>query len=301
MLPNFLIIGAQKAATTWLAKCLGEHPQIFMAPAKEIHYFNHEFDRGIEWYKGYFSDYADQKWIGEATPGYISYPKTPGRIKEVLGSDVKFIATLRHPVDRAYSAYWHYVSRGDIPSEIDFLTAFYHGDQFDITRFGLHDRGAYAAHLERYFQHFPRENFLIFIYEEAMKDKAQMVHDCFTFLGADPQFRPATLTERVNHSRDLKRFHNQALALRENAARTIHKLPPHVREPILNFGRRAFEQFVYNRLPTKNDFVPLTPALRQKLLGDFTDDIQQLEQLLGRDLSIWTQPVTAPEPQSVQL
>lgn len=40
-LPSFLCIGAQKAATSWLWSMLRQHPEIWMPPLKEIHYFDH--------------------------------------------------------------------------------------------------------------------------------------------------------------------------------------------------------------------------------------------------------------------
>jgi hypothetical protein len=293
MLPNFLIIGAQKAATTWLAKCISGHPDLFLTPIKETHFFNHEFDRGLAWYERHFKAWSGQPLVGEATPGYLSYPQTPQRIKEVLGNELKFIISLRHPVNRAYSAYWHYVSRGDIPADIDFRTAFREGESYNLTRLGLYERGAYYTHLSRYLEYFPRENFLIFIYEEAMPTGPQLVSRCLDFLGAEPQFRSATLNERINNSRDLRMLHGQALALKESVANTVNLLPESMRQPILSVGRRAFEQLIFKRLPKKNSYVALTPELRQELLADFMPEIKQLENLLDRDLSLWYAPASS--------
>lgn len=39
-LPSFLGIGAAKAGTTWLYQRLEEHPEIWLPPAKELHYFD---------------------------------------------------------------------------------------------------------------------------------------------------------------------------------------------------------------------------------------------------------------------
>jgi hypothetical protein len=290
MLPNFLIIGAQKAATSWLAKCLGEHPDVFMVEIKETHFFNHEFEKGLKWYEAHFRDWSGQAAIGEATPGYINYPDTPGRIQATLGDEVRLIASLRHPVDRAYSAYWHYVSRGDIPADIDFRTAFQQGHQLGLLRFGLYDRGTYFAHLSRYLEYFPRENLLVLIYEEVMRDGRKTVRDCLEFLDVDSQFVPNALNDRVNKGRDLRAFHSQALALRRTVAKNTNLLPRGLRKPFLAIGRWAFEGLIFKRLPEKNIYVPLTEDLRQELLSDFVPDIRQLEELLDRDLSIWYVP-----------
>ena len=282
MLPNFLIIGAQKAATTWLAKCLSQHPEIFMVSQKEIHFFNNFFDRGTAWYQAHFKDWAGQPRIGEATPGYLSHPEAPGRIKTVLGPRVKLIASLRHPVDRAYSAFWQLMKQGRIPPETDFRTFMRNYD-----RFGLRYRGCYYTHLSRYFEYFPRQNLLILIYEEITQDSFQALKDCLEFLEVTEDFRPDFLDTRINRGRTLKQFHGPAVKLRRTIASRVRRLPEGVREPLMNVGRGAFEHLILKRLPEQSNYRPLSPAVRQELLNDFMSEIVQLERLLDRDLSIW--------------
>ena len=74
MLPNFLIIGAQKAATTWLARSLEQHQDVFMAPEKEIHFFNHRFERGLEWYESRFNSWSNEVAIGHGAAGAVVFP-----------------------------------------------------------------------------------------------------------------------------------------------------------------------------------------------------------------------------------
>jgi len=71
-LPNFLIIGAQKSGTTWLARILKQHPEIFVY-GKEIHFFDRQqnFDKGIDWYKGHFEEIPHKQFVGEKTPDYL--------------------------------------------------------------------------------------------------------------------------------------------------------------------------------------------------------------------------------------
>ncbi len=289
MLPNFLIIGTQKAATSWLAKCLGEHPDVFMGKVKEIHFFNRRFETGLAWYESHFSDWAGQAVIGEATPGYLDHPDAPGRIQATLGYEVKLIASLRHPVDRAYSAFWHHMRRGRLPADADFRTVF----QQEGDRFGLRSRGYYFTHLSRYLEYFPRENLWILIYEEIKRDPLKAISDCLEFLGVDSQFVPDALNRRVNRGTDLKRFHSQAMALGLTVAAKTNLLPRGFQEPFRAIGRRAFEHLIFKRLPKQKEYVPLDEELRQELLGDFMPDIIQLEGLLNRNLSIWYAPPRA--------
>lgn len=286
MLPNFLIIGAQKGATSWLARCLDQHPDAFV-PEWEVHFFNHRFSKGLEWYESQFHEWSGEPVVGEKSPGYLNYVETPGRIRETLGDKVKLIASLRHPIDRAYSAFWQFVKRQQVPADADFRTVFLQEDQF-----GMRDRGLYYTHLTRYLEHFARENMLILIYEELRYDNEKAITECFDFLGLDrakidgSPAVPKTVGAQVNQGRDLKRFHGTAVALRRSIAGTMMRLPRKVREPLLGTGRKAFEQ-VLRRLPEERSYKRLDPGVRQELLQEFMPEIKQLEELLDRDLSIW--------------
>lgn len=153
---------------------------MFMAEVKETRFFGSLFEKGVSWYESqHFSDWSGQTAVGEGTVSYLGNPNAPGRIRAVLGDKVKLIASLRHPVDRAYSAYWMWLARGRIPANADFRTLFYQD------HYGLRSQGDYFTHLSRYLEYFPRENFLILIYEEVKKDGQKALGDCFEFLGVD--------------------------------------------------------------------------------------------------------------------
>ena len=85
---------------------LNQHPQIFLPPVKEIHFFDTSYERGISWYKSHFP----LKWshpntvCGEASPYYLFHPHVPNRVHRHC-QDVKLIVLLRNPADRAYSHY----------------------------------------------------------------------------------------------------------------------------------------------------------------------------------------------------
>lgn len=111
ILPSFLIIGAKKCGTTSLFSYLCQHPNIGAPTWKEISYFNIHFNRGNLWYKSFFPlslPKRDTQHLitGEATAEYICHPLAPQRIAATL-PEVKLIALLRNPVERAYSHYHH--------------------------------------------------------------------------------------------------------------------------------------------------------------------------------------------------
>ena len=273
MLPNFLIIGTQKGATTWLASSLGQHADVFMVEQKEIHFFHRHFDKGVAWYESHFDAWAGQKAVGEATPGYLFRPESPERIRKTLGAGVKLIASLRHPVDRAYSAFWMFKSRGLIPADAEFHTCFREGSH------DLRARGLYFAQVSRYLDCFSRENMLILIYEELKRDAQHALNTCLDFLEVDPQVAPATGTVKANKAVGMSLFHQPLWGLR----RKLRSLPRGIERPLAALGRRAFE-----RIPQRNNYQPLEKGLRQELFEEFIPDIHSLENLLGRDLSIWS-------------
>ena len=112
MPPSFLIIGAQRCGTTYLYDLLTEHPQIAKATHKEIHFFDRHFQRGMQWYLGNFPPKrpalaSDGCITGEATPTYLAYRSVPARVRQLL-PDIKLVALVRNPVDRAVSHYHHF-------------------------------------------------------------------------------------------------------------------------------------------------------------------------------------------------
>lgn len=122
-LPNFLIIGAQKAGTSWLAYQLEKHPEVYL-PKKEIHYFDKEFNyaKGLDWYKSHFDSVTTETAIGEKTPEYLwangagwedHLSNVHKNLFETL-PNARLIITLRNPVDRAISALHHIIRSGRI-------------------------------------------------------------------------------------------------------------------------------------------------------------------------------------------
>src|SRR5947209_12357751 len=115
LLPDFLIIGGERCGTSSLYYYLTEQPSIISASTKETHFFDENFAKGIDWYRAQFPFVLQKQYTkkvlkqdfltGEGTPYYMLYPHAPRRTFELV-PQVKLIALLRNPVDRAYSKYW---------------------------------------------------------------------------------------------------------------------------------------------------------------------------------------------------
>ena len=189
------------------------------ASQKEIHYFSGRYRFGKQWYrsnfptnlsKRYFYKKTRQKLLsGEASPTYIFYPMVPERMKEIL-PDIKLIAILCNPVDRAYSQYHHNIRRNDetLPFEkvIELEKKRCAGEKerlirdsdFVATHYIRHSylaRGIYADHLENWFRHYSKSQFLILATDDLRKDPQQILDQIFDFLGLPP-FKVENLKNR---------------------------------------------------------------------------------------------------------
>jgi hypothetical protein len=114
MLPTFLGIGVSRSGTTWLHQLLEGHPEVYVPRRKELAFFSKYYNRGLEWYEGFFpSDTEARRYkaVGEITPIYWFHPDCPRRIAKVP-SITKLIMIVRNPVDRAYSDYGLRVKNG---------------------------------------------------------------------------------------------------------------------------------------------------------------------------------------------
>jgi hypothetical protein len=112
--PNFVGIGGQKCASTWLSECLRAHPEVFMSSPKEVRFFSDQWEKGLSWYLNFFESAGDFKSRGEFASNYLYNAESAKRIKDTLG-DIKVIAVVREPVGRSLSHIKHLIRDGKIP------------------------------------------------------------------------------------------------------------------------------------------------------------------------------------------
>ncbi|HWO81095.1 sulfotransferase domain-containing protein [Gaiella sp.] len=243
-LPDFLVIGAQKAGTTALYAYLRWHPGIAGPSWKEVSFFDRHWWRGEAWYRGQFPLRAGERLVGEASPSYLFHPLAPERARSLVPG-AKLVALLRDPVDRAYSQYQHEVALGREPlsfedalaaederlvGEVERLIAdprAFSRAWWDHTYTA---RGRYAEQLERWLEAFPSEQLLVVRTEDLGERPAETYASILAFLGAEP-----------------------------------HELPDYPR--------------VFDR-----DYEPMRAETRAALAATFAEPNRRLEALLGREL-----------------
>lgn len=198
LLPQFLGLGVQKGGTTTLQLLLEQHPQVWLPPKKELHYFSLHYARGTQWYSDCFIDAKAKQCCGEITPYYIFHPQAPQRIADLL-PDARLILLLRDPVERCLSQYFHSCRWGleslgleeALASEEDRLL----GAELKLALAGAthrsHQEHSYLARsryeeqLTRYEQLFPSKQMLVLRSEDLFEQGPHVWERVQTFLQLD--------------------------------------------------------------------------------------------------------------------
>ena len=237
--PDFIIIGVQKGGTTSLYNYLIQHPQIAPATQKEIHFFDFNFDKSPDWYCSHFPTPAEGEHLlaGEASPYYIFHPLVAQRIYDLF-PQVKIIALLRNPVERAISHYYYYIKiqyeslsfeeaiarepqrlKGEVEKLLSDPTYY----SYEHQHHSYLARGIYADQLPAWLKLFPKEQILILKSEDLYVNPCETYNQVLKFLNLPShqletyekynatQYPPAGETV-YQQLRSYFRSHNQRLA-----------------------------------------------------------------------------------------
>jgi hypothetical protein len=297
--PNFIIIGAGRAGTTSLYHYLKQHPQVFMTPIKEPNFFAiDEEDRlddltlkfgrekifpikHINEYESLFQGVTKEKAAGEASPRYFWGSGCPARIK-YHNPDIKLIAILRQPVERAYSDYLRYVQLGletrpfTQAINIDSLQR----RNMDHINLGFYlYTGFYYMHLKRYLAHFQRDQIAVYLFDDFERDALGVLRNIFQFLEVDDKFR-ADVSIKYNAS-GIPKYKLIDSALRSNYLTSQAKM--YIPRGLLSIPYRLLIN-----AKSRNLVKPaLDPKLGKKLNSIYEEDVLRAQELIQRDLSTW--------------
>jgi len=203
-LPDFLVLGTQKGGTTTLQHFLNQHPKVFLAPNKEVHYFTKHWAQPITWYANHFIGASTNQRCGEITPFYLFHPEAPQRINSLL-PDTKLIVLLRDPVERSISQYFHSKRLGleslslehALEVEVERLRT---GKQQHLQEHSYVSRSRYLEQLDRYMQLFKTEQLLVLQSEAFFNNPAKAWRKLESFLGLSKAPIPAVIP-RANPGR----------------------------------------------------------------------------------------------------
>ena len=305
MLPNWLGVGVGRSGTTTLASALQRHPQIYLPPAKEAHFFDVCLDpRPIDlarYEATFFSDWAGQPSVGEFTPTYLvgtkSVPRVFGNILSALGRDTKFVVSFRHPVRRAYSHH-RFLQKSLLLAE-SFASGVENGG--DISDDVALSHSFYGRAFEQMLSVVPRDNVFVIIFEE---DIAVNLSDTLDRLQAFLGVEPVPEVSRAIHINRIvtpkivffKRPGVATLSPKGGKPETATREVP-AGTILMRTGWRPWDRILVNPSPLAREaFVQLKSAFSKELTDDdaralleshYAADVSLLETLIGRDLGCW--------------
>src|SRR5438445_2058789 len=259
-LPDFVVIGLARTATTWLDQVLRGHVGL-PRDVKELDFFGKNYARGPAWYKSYFAGCDPKLPVGEICPTYFASAEVRARIVQLI-PNCKIICTLRDPVERVYSLYT--LHRRNALTKKDFEAYIAEG------------WGADAQRLAGWLGAFPKQNVLICLYDDIETDpQAYLDRICdFIGIGRIAIIGSPIATDRVNrYGRAPK---NRRLAKR--ARKLAEWLTAHEFYSVTQLLSRAgLWRFCFER---GEEFRGLDPATEARVRERFLPEIEQIEQLI---------------------
>ncbi len=290
-LPNFIVIGAAKAGTTALYWYLSEHPGVFMSPVKETNFFAYGRDaqgnllygdpavhhfpiQTMVEYQELFARAGTAAAIGEASPIYLECPQAADRIRAAIPS-VRIIASLRQPVERAYSDYlMHLRHRGQrLDPERDLNAS----SPWAATDSRWMEVSRYHGQIERYYAAFPRSQVHVSLFDDLRSGPLTLVQDVYRFVGVDPGFAPDFDTPHAIGGLPASRLLEKLLTNRA-VQMTV--------KPLLPGGAANWVKRMRARNLKKPP--PLPSDLKRELTHrNFRDDIRRTAEVIGRSLDHW--------------
>ncbi len=191
---NFIGIGVQKGASTWVYRVLDDHPEALVSQPKELDFFSMHYEKGSDWYESHFQKQDKSSIaIGEISPSYFNSREAIVRAKK-YNPNLKIVVTLRDPIKRAYSNHLHLIRiKRYSGKDNSFETG------MKINPIYL-ERSKYYTHLKEWFKVFPREQILVLIQEDILQNPMESTQKLYDFLGINCLYNPLSLRRKANVS-----------------------------------------------------------------------------------------------------
>jgi hypothetical protein len=304
-LPDFLVVGAAKSATSSIHHYLDQHPEIKMPEIKEPWFFSflnnppsytspgklNDVVSVLDDYVKLFENASPEQKIGEASPSYLyTYRDSINNIQSIYPAEdfakLKIIISLRDPVRRALSQYWTFTRKAQEPLTFEEAIKINVISQrlksnwnifYDYIGFGH-----YYEQVKAYLDTFGEDRVLILLYDDIQDDAVNVCRTIYKFIGVDPDFRPDLERQHNSLSGETSLMWLPRILKSTNPVKRILAscIPENIRKSILrSLGKRFLKR-------------PDMPnELRLRLMNLYSDDIARLEKLIHRDLGNWKNDV----------
>lgn len=294
--PDFIIIGAQKSASSFVQNCLSEHPDIYMPNGESSCFESPDFESGA--LDELFDIFAKrtEPIVGIKRPNIIGTLDAVERINQFCPQS-KIIAVLRNPIDRLISSYYHRINYGFLPpinieegvakllDDPAFRKAYPRGEE-------IFDFGLYHNYLSFFQEQLKDSRLLIFLHEDLKEAPEASIRRCFQFLGVDDSFSPSCMASRpqkVTYNLRRLAFLQRRIpyCYEYNADKTrLQRRKMGLLSRLYVKGLIAIDRFLL--APTNKSEKPaLSSLLNSRLNEIYREDIEKLESFIERDLSSW--------------
>ncbi|MBL8496340.1 sulfotransferase [Nitrosomonas sp. JL21] len=276
---DFLGIGAQKCASTWVHRVLSDHPDVIVMPGKEIDFFSYYYNFGYEWYERHIGKVDSLKKVGEVSPSYFADINIPERVY-LYNPNMRIVLSLRDPIERAYSNHLHEVRLGHVTGEnLEFEKGLINNPMYLI-------QSQYSQQLAQWLKVFPRDQVLVIFQEDIRDNPIIQAQKLYHFLDISEDHRSWFLEKKVNESFVIKNtkvdyFLKQLgkLGRSVGAGELIETVK---KNDLVRHIRRQ-----HNQIDLRQIIPPLSSDTRTRLLEILADDMNVLSQQLGRENLPW--------------
>ncbi len=278
-------IGMPRCGTTWLSRCLAEHPEICFSRDKETHFFDIEWEhRSLTLYlhEQFSHCMAPARIRAEFTTTYAHSPEALRRINATFPR-ARILFVMRNPYDRTFSHYLYRKRKNGVPRA--FRELFTHDPH------GVLLQSRYALHLKRAWEIFGKERVLVCNHDDARRDPRRYIQTLYAKLGVDDTFTPPSLLREVNRSKNL-RYH---IPLIEWCFTFRMRLKKRAwGRAFITFAKQTGVHSLLVALRNRNikkgshdEDETLAVEDRARLREYLKDDIAELEQMLGTSFPEW--------------
>lgn len=293
--PNLYLVGAPKCGTTSMYHYLKSHSQIFFPEAKEPHHFGTDlglrakgFRKESADYLALYSEAGQARYRGDASVFYLYSEKAAERIARAA-PEARIICLLRRPVDMMFSMYTFALRHGaetanSFEEALRLEANRKDGQAIPATVFieeMLHYRGLsnYLPQLERYYQHFPKEQILVLLHDDLKNKPEPLFQQVADFLEVENEFQGMEFY--TNRTKDIQFSASKVLNRKyPGLMATARKWLPDSLRQRLQFSKQLLAQ--QPEIPKS-----IAPQTRKLLLQETQAEVQALSQFLNRDLSHW--------------
>jgi hypothetical protein len=272
------VLGPPRTGTTWLHDLL--HSRALLPKfTKETRFFDLHFDRGLNWYLDHFPLNHEQSVVGEIAPTYFASPQACARIRAVL-PHAKLVIIFRNPVQRLVSLYR--LKRAYGLHAWDFDAALERDPE-------LLASSRYATRLRMWQSCFAPEQLSINFFEDLLADPQAFIDRICAFLGVAPfalnetQRREVFSTAKMTEPRVYAATRAAQSVAAWCRARAFDRVIHHVKKS------RAFHLLVGGGSPLP----PIPCQSLEKVHAQLLQETEELERMVGRDLTSWKTPPAA--------